>query len=97
MTPIPSYRSLDNHINEPTGKTYVCQECGQPFNHPSQLKAHLNQHKGQKEYKNAKKKACSKCDKQYVAITDLRVHMMKIHGTILPIKTTPSQEMESNL
>lgn len=73
---------------------YVCRECGQPFSHPSYLKAHLNQHKGLKKYKIANKKACSMCDKQYVAITDLRVHMMKIHGTILPIKTTQDQEMK---
>ncbi|KAG4076675.1 hypothetical protein HA402_001962 [Bradysia odoriphaga] len=84
-----SKKTLHGHLIEHTGRTYVCPECGQPFSHPSHLRAHLNKHDGREtEYKSAKKKVCSMCDKRYVAITDLRLHMVKIHGTILPIKTT---------
>lgn len=78
-----------NHKASHTEKMHVCTECGQPFSHPSQLKSHyLSRHKERKHQKGKKKRKCTMCDKQYAAITDLRVHMVKIHGATLPIEIT---------
>ncbi|KAG4075052.1 hypothetical protein HA402_008117 [Bradysia odoriphaga] len=70
--------SLVVHAKLHTGKLHICRECGQSFNHPNYLRKHLNRHK------DIKKRKCTMCEKEYVQNVDLRLHMKKVHGVIVP-------------
>ncbi|XP_037044571.1 zinc finger protein 12-like [Bradysia coprophila] len=76
-------RLLNMHVLLHSGKSYVCNECGQSFKHPKYLARHSKQHK------EIVKLRCTMCEKEYVQKVGLRLHMKKIHG--IEIDTTQKQ------
>ncbi|XP_037045726.1 zinc finger protein 423-like [Bradysia coprophila] len=79
--------SLVVHAKLHTGKLHICRECGQSFNHPNYLRKHLNRHK------DIKKRKCTLCEKEYVQNVDLRLHMKKVHGVIVPVRNINIKKM----
>ena len=52
---------------------HQCEECGKAFAWPSELKAHLKSHAGEKRFK------CGICGKMFLYLTSLKGHMSNRH------------------